>query len=74
MTNDRHGDDRTRIRRGDMRQFNLLVVALYPIFLAVTLVRFATGRLKPGAGQRPRSIFEEARVSASTTIALAFMG
>lgn len=65
---------RTRSRKGDVWEFQLLMVATYPIFLAISLLRSLTGRRHAAADGRPRSIFAEARADASSTIALAFMG
>lgn len=69
MTNEAKRDFRAASRRRDARAFLLLTVAIYPLFLAVAAAKAVVGH-----GDAGRSIFEEARVSASTTIALAFMG
>jgi predicted ATPase len=69
MTEEAKREHRVRSRREDARAFVLLMVATYPAFLLV-----AAAKALAGHGEAGRSIFEEARVSASTTIALAFMG
>jgi hypothetical protein len=70
MTEEARREMRARSRRGDARQFHLLMIATYPVFLAA-----AVGRSLAGGRRMPRrSVFEEARVSASTSIAFAFMG
>ncbi|MEJ1159118.1 hypothetical protein [Prosthecomicrobium sp. N25] len=69
MTEEAKREHRARSRRQDARAFLLLLIAIYPVFLAVAATKALVGH-----GAAGRSIFEEARVSASTTIALAFMG
>lgn len=61
---------RERGRKAELWEFRALVVATYPLFLATTVVRRATGSGRGGG----RSAFAEARAAASAAVAFAFMG
>jgi hypothetical protein len=61
-----------RDRRGEQLEYRLIVAMSFPVFLAVAAARslLQVGR-RPGGPRR--SLIEEARVAANTTIASAFM-
>lgn len=63
-------------RKGETREFRLMFLVCFAVFLVAAIV----GRLLPSRGRsdrpgrRRRSILEEARAAATTSIPFAFMG
>jgi hypothetical protein len=68
-----HGAQKVCATRSDALAHKILFVAMFAIFLPVAVVRRAMPTMQNRNGIR-RSIFEEAKISASTASAYAFMG
>jgi hypothetical protein len=69
-----HGAHKMLPSRGDALAYKILFVAMFAIFLPVAIARRAIPALRNGDKRIRRSIFEEAKISASTVSAYAFMG
>ena len=62
----------SRDRRGEQLEYRLIVAMTFPVFLGVALIRSILRIGRPASGPR-RSLIEEARIAANTTIPFAFM-
>jgi hypothetical protein len=62
----------SRARRGEQLEYRLIVAMTFPVFLAVAMVKSVLRIGRPASGPR-RSLIEEARTAANTTIPFAFM-
>ncbi len=62
----------SRDRRGEQLEYRLIVAMTFPVFLAVAIVKSILRIGRPASGPR-RSLIEEARTAANTTIPFAFM-
>lgn len=62
----------SRARRGEQLEYRLIVAMTFPVFLGVAVVKSILRLGRPASGPR-RSLIEEARTAANTTIPFAFM-
>jgi hypothetical protein len=62
----------SRDRRGEQLEYRLIVALTFPVFLGVAMVESILRLGRPASGPR-RSLIEEARTAANTTIPFAFM-